>query len=106
MVNPVTVVAWPFASNVPFELVNVPFMTTPFVISWSVPAPEWTILLNVLPAPVPPEAHVWVPAAPLKVTVPEPGVNVPLVLVQLPVRPRALDPASSVPFVSVTAPFI
>ena len=88
----------PLASKVPLEVVRTPLALRLFV-SWSVPAPAWTRLLKLAP----PLSRVWA-AAPSKVTVLAPGVNVPPALLQLPETVKAPDGAVSVPLLRVTLP--
>lgn len=85
--------------NAPPDMVNVPF-TTAAAPNVPVPAPDFVRLLNVVAVFV-----IVCAPLPLKLTVPVPAVYV-AEPVQLPVRLRELELASSVPAVSVTLPLM
>ena len=96
-----TVLVNPLASNVPNELVKVPSTDRLLVISCSVPAVLWEILLNDWP----PLFNVWETAA-VNVTVDEPAVNVPE-LAQLPeIFIEGVPVASSVVPVFMVKPLV
>ena len=74
-------------------------MVKAFVSNCKVPAPVWDMLLN----DEPPEFKVCMPAALVKVTVFDPGVNVPPVFDQFPETLNVPDSAVNVPLLNVTS---
>ena len=106
---PATVMILPPSANVPAVKLIFPFTATAVVLPATdnvCPLLSTVRLLKVLLTEVPLIACA--PAALLKVTVPEPGIKVPPLLVQLPPLPVRLIlvavPASKVPAVSVSVP--